>query len=113
MGLFTAMGILRRKNTLIEYEIDLYENTLRWFEKNLTVPKVLAGSNFHNRPTAVSWFKDTATEHIGRMRQLAQILESHDIAVKQLSTTRPGKIEYEDQYQIAAIPFRDTFAPAA
>jgi hypothetical protein len=113
MGLFTAMGILRDKDVLVEYEIELYENTLRWFAKNLAVPRVLGGSNFHNRPTAVSWFKDTAVEHIGRMRQLGQILESHDIAVTQFSTDRPGKVQYEDQYQIAAIPFRDTFVPAA
>lgn len=111
MGLFTAMGRLRDKEVLLEHEIELYESTLKWFAKNLTVPRALAGGNHHNRPRAVSWFKDSATEHIGKMRRLAEILESHDIAVTQSATTRPGKVEYEDQYQIAAVPFRDTFAP--
>ena len=113
MGLFTALGILNDKGALLEYEMELYQSTLKWFAKNLAVPRVLAGSNYHNRPRAVSWFKDNATEHINRMRQLAHILESHDIAVTQFATVRPGKVEYEDEYQIAAIPFRDTFAPAA
>jgi hypothetical protein len=108
-GLFTAMGVLSRKNVLLEHESELYAEALRWFEKNLPVPKVLSGSNHHNRPGAISWFKDTATEHIYRFRQLAQILEAHEISVIQYTTTRPGTIEYEDEFQIAAIPFRDTF----
>ncbi len=111
-GLFTAMGILNSKHVLLEYEAELYAETLRWFAKSLLVPKVLSGGNHHNRPGAVSWFKDTATEHIYRMRQLAKILEAHGISVTQYATTRPGNIEYEDEYQIAAIPFRDTFASA-
>jgi len=109
MGLFTAMGNLSRKKVLFEYEIELYEATLKWFEKNLLVPKVLAGGSYHKRPGAISWFKDSAAEHIDRMRQMAQILESHGVAVTQSATTRPGKVEYEDAYQIAAEPFRDTF----
>ena len=111
-GLFTAMGILNDENVLLDHEAELYAETLRWFAKNLLVPKVLSGSNHHNRPGAISWFKDTATEHIRRMRQLAQILEAHGISVTQHATTRPGSIEYEDEYQIAAIPFRDTFPSA-
>jgi hypothetical protein len=113
MGIFTAMGRLRNKDMLHAHEFELYESILKWFAKNLTVPMVLAGGNHLNRPRAVSWFKDSATEHIDKMRQLTQILESHDIAVTQSATTRPGKIEYEDQYQIAAVPFRDTFASGA
>jgi hypothetical protein len=85
-------------------------STLKWFVRNLPVPMELAGGNDLNRPRAVSWIKDSATEHIGNMRQLTAILESHDIAVTRSATTRPGKTEYEDQYQIAAVPFRDTFA---
>src|SRR5689334_20494220 len=112
-GLFTALGVLSNRGALLEHEIELYQSTLKWFEKNLAVPRVLAGSNYHNSPGAVSWFRDSATQHIYHMRQLAQILESHDIAVTQFATTRPGKVEYEDEYQIAAIPFRDTFTPAA
>jgi hypothetical protein len=69
--------------------------------------------NYHNSPRAISWFKETASEHISHMRQLALILESHDIAVSQLTTDNPGKVEYEDEHQIAAIPFRNTFASSA
>jgi len=109
MGLFTAMGILNDKHVLLEHESELYAETLRWFAKNLPVPKVLSGGRHHNRPGAISWFKATATEHIHRMRQFAQILEAHGVAVAQHATSRPGRIVHEDEFQIAAIPFRDTF----
>ncbi len=58
---------------------------------------------------SISWFKHSATDHIDKMRQYAQILEAHDIYVNQMTTDRPGNIVYEDQFQIAAIPFNDTF----
>ena len=108
-GIFTAMGILSDKQGVLEYENELYQATLKWFAKNLPVPKLLAGGNYHNRPRAISWFKDSAEEHIKRMRELVQILESHGIAVTQFATNRPGKVEYEDAYQIAAVPYKDTF----
>jgi len=41
------------------------------------------------------------------MRQYGQILEAHDYPIKQLVTDRPGKILYEDKFQIAAVPFGD------
>lgn len=43
------------------------------------------------------------------MREYAEILKSHGLEVKQLVTDNPGKIVYDDKYQIAAIPFKDTF----
>ena len=81
-----------------------------WFKKNLSVPHVQSSSsNHYAKPKAISWFKDSAKDHIEKMRQYAQILESHDYPIKQLLTDRPGKVLYEDEFQIAAIPFGDTF----
>jgi len=54
-------------------------------------------------------FINPAKEHIEKMRQYGQILEAHDYPIKQLVTDRPGKILYEDKFQIAAVPFGDTF----
>jgi len=65
--------------------------------------------NDYSKPQAISWFRSSALKHISKMREYAEILQSHDVQVKQLVTERPGKIVYEDQYQIAAIPFQDTF----
>jgi hypothetical protein len=62
----------------------------------------------HAKDQALSWFKDTATEHISQMRAFAAILELHDIQVEIIKTDRPGYIFYEDDFQVAAYPFADT-----
>ncbi|WP_163831153.1 hypothetical protein [Spartinivicinus ruber] len=83
---------------------------LSWFNDNLDAPTWLAKSKKPNaRFVALSWFKDTAIKHIKQMRKIAAILESRDIAVTQTRTERPGYIVYEDDYQVAAEPYSDTF----
>ncbi|WP_435106918.1 hypothetical protein [Arhodomonas sp. AD133] len=105
-----AMGILRENGALYSYEIGLEKALYDWFKSNLAVPPTLAGSQGHSRkPAAISWFKESAIEHIDKMRQYAQLLASHDFLVQQLVTERPGKVVYEDEHQVAAVPFKDTF----
>ncbi|WP_415891175.1 hypothetical protein ACMXYV_07590 [Neptuniibacter sp. SY11_33] len=110
MGIFTAGGILHEDGELYDYEIRHRKEILSWFSSNLNVPDVQASeSNYYSKPGAISWFKSSATIHISKMREYVQILESHDVAVKQLVTERPGNVVYEDDFQVAAIPFKDTF----
>ncbi len=101
---------LLNENELFEYEIEIEEAIYQWFKKNLDVPYVQSSnSNYYSKPLAISWFKDTAVVHVQKMREYIHILESHDVRVKQLTTDKPGKIVYEDEYQVAAVPFGDTF----
>jgi hypothetical protein len=110
MGLFSAGGILRDEGKLYDYEVKLRKQIMQWFSNNLKVPDVQASqSNHYTKPLAISWFKSSAKSHISKMREYAEILNSHDVHVKQIVTERPGKIVYEDEFQIAAIPFQDTF----
>lgn len=42
------------------------------------------------------------------MNELANLLEQYQIEVERISAKKtPGKIIYEDDYQITVIPFRD------
>ena len=56
---------------------------------------------------AVSWFKDTAIDHIAQIRELVAILENHGVHVQTLKVKRVGYVVYEDDYQIVAEPFAD------
>ncbi|MBL4673323.1 MAG: hypothetical protein JKX81_13780 [Arenicella sp.] len=110
MGVFTAGGILNDSGQLYDYEIKIRKQILTWFTNNLEVPDVQASaSNYYSKPNAISWFKSSASTHISKMREYIEILKAHDIHVTQLVTERPGKIVYEDEHQVAAIPFKDTF----
>jgi len=42
------------------------------------------------------------------MREFAELLRSIDVVVDELTTERPGKILFEDEFQIVAKPFQDS-----
>jgi len=63
---------------------------------------------WRRKARGISWFKSTALEHIGAIREIADILKRNGRPVELLKTRRPGVIVYEDDYQIVAEPFADT-----
>jgi hypothetical protein len=110
-GIFTALYRLERAGELSPHESEWFAGIARWFNANLKRPDRLAWSSRPNAPErAISWLKLSATEHIARMRELAALLDYKDIAVEEFRTDKPGYIVYEDDHQVAAIPFtNETF----
>ena len=105
-GVFTALYGLADEHLLSDYEMSWFVEQETWFTKHLKRPQDLK-----DQPTAIAWFKDTATEHISRMRALCALLEHKDMAIAFFQTLKPGRIVYEDEHQVAAIPYvRDTFS---
>lgn len=108
-GLFQAGGELLARGELSQTEVDTIDDVRTWFGQNLEAPTRFSLSARPNRKgQALSWFRSTAIEHIGRMREYQLILEANGIAVETLMTERPGYVVYEDVYQVAAYPFADT-----
>ena len=108
LGVFHAVRDLREAGKLDEHEQELHDATRRWFNKHLEKPTRFTASKppFHRKPNkAISWFKDTAKDHLAHIRDLVAILQSHGIAVQMLKTDRVGYVVYEDEYQIVAEPF--------
>jgi hypothetical protein len=103
-GLFTVLYRLRDTGHLSADETTWFDEQERWFRRHLKRPKDL------KEPLAIMWFKATAAEHIARMRALAALLEHKDTLVAVFETEKPGYLVYEDDHQVAAIPFaRETF----
>ncbi len=108
-GLFQALTALRDQEALLPHDLSAYEEIYEWFKKNLKKPiSFTRSSKPHAKKVSLSWFKDSATEHIAKMHALAQILDTYGVAVDVIRTKRPGYVVYEDQYQIAAEPFNET-----
>jgi hypothetical protein len=108
-GLFQALAELEHSGELLMHEQKEYERINMWFRRNLKRPHSFSRSSKpHAKNVAISWFKSEATEHIANMRVFAQILREHGIEVDELKSERPGYIVYEDQFQVAAEPFKDT-----
>ena len=105
-GVFTALYGLQDRQMLSDYESRWFHEQDVWFTKHLKPP-----TGIKDHPSAILWFKDTASEHISRMRTLCALLEHKDIAIAYFETKKPGQVVYEDEHQVAAIPYvRETFS---
>ena len=110
LGVFHAVLGLREAGKLDEHEKELHDSTRQWFNENLEKPTRFTASKppFYRKPSkAISWFKDTAKDHLSHIRELVAILQNHGVSVRMLKTERVGYVVYEDEYQIVAEPFRN------
>jgi hypothetical protein len=110
LGVFQAAADLARTGRLLPHE---EEDVLRirvWFNDRLPKPSRFGRTENPRVTRGLSWFKDTAGEHLHYMRELIAILEAHDVRVDMITSERPGYIIYEDELQIVAEPFTETGA---
>jgi len=108
-GVFQAVSALIDSKRLSEHELEELEAIGEWLGRHMGVPNRFARSRKrHAAPKAISWFKSTATGHVRRMHAVCRILNQHDMTTAMITSMRPGYIVYEDEHQIAAVPFSET-----
>src|SRR5688572_23770581 len=108
-GLFQAADELRATGAMSESDEQRLKQVEEWFDANLAIPKRLSISAKPRRKAqAISWFRDTATDHITQMREFKRLLESYGVIVDMLREKRPGYVVYEDAHQVVAYPFSET-----
>lgn len=108
-GLFYAAYELEGSGQASLGDVEALAEIHDWFAKNLREPKRAAVSaRPHSKNQALSWFKESATEHVSRMRDMQRILEAYGVFAETLRTRRPGYVVYEDDHQVVAQPFADT-----
>jgi hypothetical protein len=110
-GLFVTAHDLVYDGELPGYYHRQLRALIDWFNENLERPTRFNSSTSkgaHRRDArGVSWYKDTAHEHISKMREISAILVERGYSVNERFTDRPGYIVYEDEVQIVAEPFSD------
>jgi hypothetical protein len=107
-GVFQAIAGLKRRGLLSPHEEEEDQRIGEWFDKYLKKPTRFTASKppyYRKQNRAISWFKDSAREHILQIWSLVAILENHGIHVQMQKTERVGYIVYEDEFQIVAESF--------
>lgn len=102
-GVITIAEELRAKGELYRYEADWLEEIYAWLNTHLPCPpfqRKLRSGKWSN--DAVSWFRDDAKEAMKRIWDVVALLREHGVAVRLVTTDKPGKIVYEDEFQIVA-----------
>jgi hypothetical protein len=96
-GIITEARLLRDDGKLEQHQVIWLEETYEWLNEQLPCPP-FSTSGWGRE--AVSWFRDDAKLPIRKMWEIVTLLREHGIAVRVLESRNPGKILYEDDYQI-------------
>ncbi len=106
-GTFRLAYRLRGSSVATAADRSALAEALNWFEGNLGTPARprTASRGCHCRSTrGVSWFKDTAVDHLARMHEIRRVLERYGHQVQMLTEAQIGEVVYEDEYQVVAEP---------
>ena len=102
-GIITEARLLRDAGQLYDFESERLEAVYDWFNEHLPCPpfkkKLRTGEWTRD---AVTWFRPNAKAAIQRMWDIVAILREHGVAVRMVTTERPGWVVYEDEYQVVA-----------
>jgi hypothetical protein len=109
-GVLRVAGELRATGTMRHEDAARLDEILRWFNRNLPVPRKLS------RVHAVFWFRAEALRSSPDLKlkiaELAQLLILYRQRLMLMKTERPGKAIYADGFQVWAIPYSETFRDA-
>ena len=99
LGIFHAAGRVEDLSDLPDVTRHWLRGALRWFNENLTLPRRNDGER-----RSIFWFRADSQPVIARVWELIAILQDEGISVYMQRTSKPGRIIYQDDHQIAAIP---------
>ena len=103
MGVFQAAYRLQDSGDLAEHELLVLKDAMDWLDEHLEPPACLEKTA---NAAAICWFRPEAKRPIEKVRAIAALLEEHGWIVRMVKTDRPGKVIYEDGWQVVAKPWR-------
>ncbi|MFJ7996943.1 hypothetical protein ACIQ7D_07250 [Streptomyces sp. NPDC096310] len=107
-GVFALANGLARSGALTEEQWRFWRAGNDWYDANYPDPSTVAPLVYDTElhPGAVAWFKTSpeAAELIARLDGYLQLLTAHGIAWQELRSTDPGRVVYEDAYQVVVVP---------
>ena len=100
IGLFQSSDLLDSTTDLPASVRSQVRVTFKWFSQHLSFPGRLP-------PNAVCWFRADAVECIQRLRVLIEAYRMAGHAILMQATQVPGRVVYQDDIQVAAVPYSD------
>ena len=100
VGIFTAVHRLQRDGKLDEEEKSVYYDIDQvWFQEELPNPPFYDDDE-PGKP--ITWFKTATTSHmLKKLQPLMDMMDKYDMPYDVVYTNFPGRIVYEDEYQVA------------
>ncbi|MFE3830953.1 hypothetical protein, partial [Streptomyces sp. NPDC059092] len=107
-GVFALANGLARSGALTEEQWRFWRAGNDWYDANYpdpsTVDPLVYDAELH--PGAVAWFKPSAEAQklIARVDGYLDLLTAHGVPWHETRSTDPGRVVYEDAYQVVVVP---------
>jgi len=102
-GIFVETRLLCERGALQTYEIERLQEINDWFNEHLPVPPFSSEYLLHK---GSCWFKATADDAIKKIWEVVVLLKEHDVPVRVMRSKNPGKVLYEDNFQVVAEEYK-------
>ena len=106
-GIFAMTNGLRDAGLLADEDEEWVQRQNAHGNRSYTDPSTVVADCYNAtvNPGARSWFRDDALNLLLMARRYARLLDRYEVPWVELRTERPGRIVYEDQVQVVAVPF--------
>lgn len=106
-GIFAMTNGLRDADLLADDDVEWVRRQNAHGDRSYTDPSTVVADCYDAtvNPGARSWFKDDAGDLLLMARRYTRLLDRYEIPWVELRSERPGRIVYEDQVQVVAVPF--------
>lgn len=104
-GLFALVNGLRGDGRLSSEEAAFVARTNRELDALYIDPSTVDPAVYGENPMARAWFRTTASAVLPLCQKYMDILDRHRIPWCELRTSSPGRILYEDDVQVVALPW--------
>jgi hypothetical protein len=106
VGVFGLVNVLGRHGMLGPAEETFRRENNAWYDAAYPDPYAIDPA-LHDKqlnPGAAFWFKPTATTLLRRIDGYLAILSAHAVAWQQVTSPNPGRVVYEDEFHLVAVP---------
>jgi hypothetical protein len=105
-GVFGLVNGLAKHGRLTEEQERFRRANNDWYDAAYTDPTTVDPTVYDRElnPLAVAWFKSSAHELIDRVPGYLEILAAHGVGCERVRSADPGRVIYEDEYQVVVVP---------
>lgn len=106
VGIFNLANGLARKGILSAQDWTWWRKANDWYDAAYVHPSAVDATVYDPavNPLSRAWFKASAHHLLDRVPGYCDLLDRYGIGWEEVRTADPGKIIYEDEVQIVAVP---------
>jgi hypothetical protein len=105
-GVFALVNGLHKAGLLTPEEAAFRAHHNAWFDRHLVLPTDADPTVYDRRvnPGAVAWFRASATACLARVPGYLAVLDAHGVPWERVEALSAGRVVYEDELQVVAVP---------